>query len=61
MNSRYALDKGNGKLMGVCSGLSNATGADPTLIRLGLVLATFFTGPIAIAAYVVTGLVAKDA
>lgn len=36
----FRLDKQNGKLAGVCSGLSNYFGVDTTLVRIGFVLGT---------------------
>lgn len=55
MTSRYALDKSNGKLLGVCAGLARTTGWDPLAIRLGAVAATLFLlGPVAILAYFLT-------
>ncbi len=61
MNSRYALDKSNAKLLGVCAGLARTTGADPLLVRLGAVLLTLFLlGPIAILAYILTAWVAES-
>ena len=60
MNSRYALDKGNAKLLGVCAGLSRTTGADPLLVRLGAVLTVFLLGPIAILAYLLTAWLAES-
>lgn len=61
MTSRYALDKSNAKLLGVCAGLARATGWDPTLTRLGAVLATLLLlGPIGIVAYLATALVAES-
>lgn len=57
--TRYALDKPNAKLLGVCAGLARATGLDPLLVRLGAVLATLFLlGPLAILAYFLTALLA---
>lgn len=59
--TKYYLDKRNGKLMGVCSGLADYTGVDVTLIRVGLVLLTIFAmGPISVVAYLVLGWVAND-
>jgi phage shock protein PspC (stress-responsive transcriptional regulator) len=58
MNAPFTLDKANGKMMGVCAGLADLTGADPTLIRLAAVLSFFVLGPIAILLYVVAGCVA---
>jgi phage shock protein C len=60
MNGHYALDKGNAKLMGVCAGFARWADADPTLTRLTMVLIAVFLGPIAILAYLATGLVANN-
>lgn len=60
MNSRYALDKGNAKLMGVCSGFANWMDVDPFLVRVTLVLLTILLGPVAILAYLVTALLASN-
>ena len=59
MNERFALDKQNGRLMGVCSGIARWTDADPTVVRVGAVLLTLFAGPAALLAYVVAGMVAE--
>jgi len=60
MNSRYALDKKEAKLLGVCVGLARTTGWDPMLVRVGAVLATFFLlGPFAVLIYLVVALVAE--
>ena len=40
--TRFETDKENGKLLGVCAGIANATGVDATLVRVGFVLATLF-------------------
>jgi phage shock protein C len=37
---KFRLDRENGKLWGVCAGISNMTGWDVTLVRVGLVLVT---------------------
>ncbi len=59
MSQSFALDRSNAKLMGVCSGIANATGWDALLIRLGAVgLTLFVLGPIMILAYLITGWVA---
>ena len=53
--TRYALDKPNAKLLGVCAGLARAAGWDALLVRLGAVFATLFLlGPLAILAYLLT-------
>ena len=59
--TRYALDKPNAKLLGVCAGLARSTGWDPLLVRLGAVFATLFLlGPLAILAYFITALLADN-
>jgi phage shock protein C len=60
MNSRYALDKSNAKLLGVCAGFARWADVDPTLARVTLVLLTLFVGPLALLAYLVTALVASN-
>ncbi|HYJ31535.1 MAG TPA: PspC domain-containing protein [Allosphingosinicella sp.] len=59
--TRYALDRTNRKLMGVCSGFARAFDVDATLVRVGAVLSLFVLGPLAILAYFVAGFVAPDA
>lgn len=60
MNSRYALDKQEAKLLGVCSGLARSTGWDPTVIRLGMVALTLFAlGPVMLLIYFITAFVAE--
>jgi len=58
MIGRFVLDKDNGKLMGVCSGFARWADVDPTLVRVTTVLLTIFAGPVALLAYVTTGMVA---
>jgi phage shock protein C len=60
MNRPFTLDRANSKLMGVCAGAADATGADVTLVRLGAVLSLFLLGPIAIVLYLVAGRIAPD-
>ena len=60
MNGPFTLDKANGKVMGVCAGLADATGADATLIRLAAILSLFVLGPVAILLYLVAGCIAPD-
>lgn len=60
MNSRYALDREDAKMLGVCAGLARTTGWDPTAIRIGAVLATILLfGPVMIALYLLTALIAE--
>lgn len=39
-STRFEIDRANGKWLGVCAGLGNHTGIDPTVIRVALVLVT---------------------
>lgn len=36
----FRLDKAQGKLWGVCGGIANYFGIDPTLVRAGFVIGT---------------------
>lgn len=58
MNGRYALDKSNARLMGVCAGFARWADVDPLLVRVATVLATFFLGPLAILGYLLLGMAA---
>jgi phage shock protein C len=58
MNARFLINRGDAKVMGVAAGLSDYTGVDPTIVRLGLVALTLLTGPVMILFYVLTGLLA---
>jgi len=56
--TKFYLDKRNSKIMGVCAGIADYTGVDPTLVRLGWFILLAFLGPVALAIYLVTGWVA---
>ena len=60
MNSRFLLNRSQGKVMGVAAGLADWTGVDALIIRLGLVAALLMTGPVVILFYVLTGWLASD-
>jgi phage shock protein C len=61
MNSRFALDRSQGKLMGVCAGIARSTGIDPTIIRIGAVVATLAAlGPAGPILYIITAMVAEN-
>ena len=60
MNSPYALDKGNAKLLGVCAGFARWLDVDPTLTRVTFVLIAVVLGPLAILAYLLTASVAHN-
>ena len=55
MNGRFLINRGDAKIMGVAAGLSDYSGIDPLLIRLGFVAATLITGPLMILLYVLVG------
>jgi phage shock protein C len=55
MNDRFLVNRRQGKVMGVAAGLSDYSGVDPLLIRLGFVAATLITGPVMVLFYVLTG------
>ena len=44
MTSRYYLDKGNARLMGVCAGFANYTGVDALWVRVGAIVLTLAGG-----------------
>lgn len=58
MTRRFALDRSNAKLMGVCAGLARTTDVDVTLLRVATVLSLFVLGPLTILFYLVAGWVA---
>ena len=58
MKQRFALDRSRGQVMGVCAGLSEATGMDVTLLRILAIVSLFLLGPISIFLYLVTGWIA---
>ena len=60
MNGRYLLNPTKGKVMGVAAGLADWTGIDVLAVRLGLIVATLMTGPVAILLYILTGWLATD-
>jgi phage shock protein C len=35
---RFEVDRENRKLLGVCAGIANQTGIDPTIVRVGVVV-----------------------
>lgn len=60
MNGRFLVNRRDAKIMGVAAGLSDYTGIDPLIVRLGFVAALLITGPVAILFYVLAGLLASD-
>ena len=60
MNGRFILNPAKSKVMGVCSGLADWLGVDVLIVRLGVIVATLVTGPIAVLLYILTGWLASD-
>lgn len=57
--TKFYLDKRNGKLMGVCSGIADYTGVDALWVRIAMVALTVLgAGWITIPGYLIIGLVA---
>jgi phage shock protein C len=53
-HTKFYLDKRNKKWLGVCAGIADYTGLDPTVVRIGLVVLTFVAGPWTLLAYWLT-------
>jgi phage shock protein C len=60
MNGRFVLNPARAKVMGVCAGLADWLNVDVLIVRLGLIVATLATGPIAVLLYILTGWLASD-
>ena len=60
MNGRFVLNPTRAKVMGVCSGLADWLGIDVLIVRLGVIVATLMTGPVAVLLYILTGWLASD-
>ena len=60
MTDRFVINRNRAKVMGVCAGLADWLQIDVLIVRLGLVLATLMTGPVAILLYILTGWLASD-
>jgi phage shock protein C len=56
--SRFVLDRGNKKLLGVCSGLAAYSGFDTTLVRIAFVLGALLGFGSAIVVYLVLAMLA---
>ena len=60
MKQPFALDRSQGKVMGVCAGAAEATDVDVTLLRVAAVLSLFVLGPVGIFLYFVTAWIAPE-
>jgi phage shock protein C len=59
-NTGFRLNKTDGKIMGVCAGLSDYSGIDLSLIRIAAVLLTVFGFGSTIILYLLVGLIAPS-
>jgi phage shock protein C len=60
-NTGFRLNKTDGKIMGVCAGLSDYSGIDLSLIRIAAVLLTIFGFGSTIILYLLIGFIAPSA
>ena len=60
MNGRFVINPSRAKVMGVCAGLADWLNVDVLAVRLGVVVATLITGPVAVLIYILTGWLASD-
>ena len=60
MNGRFVINPSRAKIMGVCAGLADWLNVDVLAVRLGVVVATLITGPLAVLLYILTGWLATD-
>ena len=60
MTSRFVINRSRAKVMGVCAGLADWLQVDVLIVRLGVVVATLMTGPVAVLLYILTGWLAAD-
>ncbi len=59
MNGRFVINRTRAKVMGVCAGLADWMGVDVLIVRLGVIVATLVTGPLAVLLYILTGWLAS--
>jgi phage shock protein C len=61
MKKRFYLDRANGRIFGVCSGIARHMGWDPTFVRVGVVLVTLLGGfPWTLIAYGAVAAIARN-
>ena len=61
MSNSFRLNKTDGKIMGVCAGLSDYSGIDLMLVRIAAVLLTLCGFGSTILLYILVGLIAPSA
>jgi len=60
LRTKFYLDKQNGKWAGVCAGISDYTGIDVTVVRLGFVLGTVLgSGTLLLAYFIIAWMAPK--
>jgi phage shock protein C len=59
-HTKFYLDKRNAKWLGVCSGLSDYTGFDVTLVRVAMVLVAILGHFVVLLAYLAVAWIAND-
>lgn len=59
MKKSFYLDKANGKVFGVCSGLASHMNWDPTFVRVAVVILTLATFPWGLVAYGAAAMIGK--
>jgi phage shock protein C len=60
VTNRFLINRRDGKIMGVASGIADYTGFDVLVVRLGLVAALLLTGPVVLLLYLLTGWLAAE-
>lgn len=57
-HTKFYRDKRNGKVAGVCAGVADYIGMDVTVVRIGMLIATFATGGATVPLYILSAWVA---
>ena len=60
MDGRFVINRSRAKVMGVCAGLADWLQIDVLIVRLGIIVATLLTGPVAVLLYILTGWLANE-
>ena len=58
--TKFYLDKRNGKVLGICSGIADYTGFDVTLVRICFIAAVVMSGGSVLPIYVIAAFIAPD-
>ncbi|MEN3971359.1 envelope stress response membrane protein PspC [Sphingomicrobium sp. XHP0235] len=58
--TKFYKDKANGKVAGVCAGLSDYTGIDLTMMRVMVLFAILASSGSAVLLYILTAIIAED-